>query len=96
MSLSTRGPRQESDLVACSSGLGVLMALLLREFRKVNPFDREAQESSKPPAPLLQLSDLTEAEARSLSGANDPRAVCRPDIGTCTGVLLGIFNIYML
>ncbi|KAJ7195087.1 hypothetical protein GGX14DRAFT_575859 [Mycena pura] len=87
------GPQQQSDLVACSSGLGVLMALLLQEFRKVNPFDRETQESGEPSAPLLQLSDLTEAETRALSGPKDPHAVCRPDIGETTGSWLTHQNL---
>ena len=55
-------------LMACSSGLAVLMALLLQEFCKIKPFDREVQELSEPSPPTLQVSDLTEAELRDLSG----------------------------
>ena len=54
-------------LMACSSGLAVLMALLLQEFRKIKPFDREVQELREPSPPTLQVSDLTEAELRDLS-----------------------------
>ncbi|KAJ7203746.1 hypothetical protein GGX14DRAFT_569794 [Mycena pura] len=76
------------NVVERDSGLAVLMALLLQEFRKVRPFDREIQESSEPSPPTLQLSDLTEAELRDLSGPSGSPAVSRPDVGETTGAWL--------
>ena len=69
-------------LTACSSGLAVLMALLLQEFRKVKPFEQEVPEPREPSPPVLQLSDLTDAEVHALSGSTFSPAISRPDVGT--------------
>ncbi|KAJ7223054.1 hypothetical protein GGX14DRAFT_557621 [Mycena pura] len=76
------------NVVERDSGLAVLMALLLQEFRKIKPFDREVQELSEPSPPTLQVSDLTEAELRDLSGPIASPAVSRPDVGETTGARL--------
>lgn len=68
-------PAAGAERMACSSGLAVLMALLLREFRKVNPFEQNIQERMEPSPPMLQSTDLTAAESRSLAST-------RPDVGT--------------
>ncbi|KAJ7219938.1 hypothetical protein GGX14DRAFT_559761 [Mycena pura] len=73
------------NVVERDSGLAVLMALLLKEFRNVKPFEDKPQESGEPSPPTLQMSDLTEAEVCALSGPEDPQTVDRPDIGEMTG-----------
>ncbi|KAJ7195446.1 hypothetical protein GGX14DRAFT_700706 [Mycena pura] len=73
------------NVVERDSGLAVLMALLLKEFRNIQPFEQKPQEPSEPSPPILQMLDLTEAEVRALSGPEDPRVVDRPDIGETTG-----------
>ncbi|KAJ7204493.1 hypothetical protein GGX14DRAFT_569606 [Mycena pura] len=76
------------NVVERDSGLAVLMALLLHEFRNVRPFEREIQELREPSPPALQLSDLTEAEVRALSGPSESLTVPRPDVGEATGIWL--------
>jgi len=73
--------------MTCSSGLAVVMALLLQEFRKVKPFEREPQEPREPSPPIIQESDLTEAEVRALSRPESSHPISRPDIGMCRGIL---------
>ncbi|KAJ7219359.1 hypothetical protein GGX14DRAFT_389938 [Mycena pura] len=75
-------------LTACSSSLAVLMALLLQEFRKVKPFEQEVPDLREPSPPILQLSDLTDAELHALSGSMFSPAISRPDIGETTGFWL--------
>ncbi|KAJ7204418.1 hypothetical protein GGX14DRAFT_569529 [Mycena pura] len=76
------------NVVERDSGLAVLMALLLREFRKVKPFEQEVQELREPSPTPLQVSDLTDAEVRALSGPTISPTVSPLDIGDTTGVWL--------
>ncbi|KAJ7207601.1 hypothetical protein GGX14DRAFT_396422 [Mycena pura] len=76
------------NVVERDSGLAVLMALLLQEFRKVKPFEQEVPEQREPLPPILQLSDLTDAEVHALSKPTSFSAVSPPDIGETTGIWL--------
>ncbi|KAJ7217231.1 hypothetical protein GGX14DRAFT_561754 [Mycena pura] len=79
------------NVVERDSGLAVLLALLLQEFRKVNPFEQKPPKPREPsPAPIVQVSDLTEAEVRDLS---KPGTNPRPDIGEITGSWLTHQNL---
>ena len=82
--------------MACSSGLAVLMALLLQEFRKVKPFEQEVPEQREPSPPILQLSDLTDAEVHALSKPTSFSAVSPPDIGTCTLYFIYLFTAVLI
>lgn len=73
--------------MACSSGLAVLMALLLQEFHKVKPFDQKPEEQREPSPPALQVLDLTETEVRALKRPERSHPKTRPDVGKCTGCL---------
>ncbi|KAJ7213193.1 hypothetical protein GGX14DRAFT_393385 [Mycena pura] len=81
------------DVVERDSGLAVLMALLLQEFRKVKPFEKEVPEPREPSPPILQLSDLTDAEVHALSGTTFSPAVSPPDVGETTGFWLTHRNL---
>ncbi|KAJ7217109.1 hypothetical protein GGX14DRAFT_390940 [Mycena pura] len=82
-----------ADVVERDSGLAVLMALLLQEFRKVKPFKKEVPEPREPSPPILQLSDLTDAEVHALSGSTFSPAISPPGVGEMTGFWLTHRNL---